>query len=30
LENLKKAKALLREMGMDYWQAEAQDALARL
>lgn len=30
LKNLKKAEAMFREMGMDYWLAKAQEALARL
>jgi hypothetical protein len=30
LENLKKAEGMFREMGMDYWLAKAQAALARL
>lgn len=30
LENLKKAETLFREMGMDYWLAKAQEALAKL
>jgi ribosomal protein L40E len=28
--NLKKAETMFREMGMDYWLAKAQQALARL
>ncbi len=30
LENLKKAETMFQEMGMDYWLAKAQDALAKL
>ena len=30
LQNLKKAAGMFREMGMDYWLAKAQEALARL
>jgi class 3 adenylate cyclase/tetratricopeptide (TPR) repeat protein len=30
LQNLKKAEAMFRDMGMDYWLGKAQDALARL
>jgi tetratricopeptide (TPR) repeat protein len=30
LMNLKKAETMFREMGMDYWLAKAQEALARL
>ena len=30
LENLKKAETMFREMGMDYWLAKAQEALANL
>ncbi len=30
LETLKKAEAIFREMGMDYWLAKAQETLARL
>jgi tetratricopeptide (TPR) repeat protein len=30
LENQRKAEALFREMGMDYWLAKAQEALAKL
>jgi class 3 adenylate cyclase/tetratricopeptide (TPR) repeat protein len=30
LENLKRAEGMFREMGMDYWLAKAQEALARL
>ena len=30
LTNLKKAETMFREMGMDYWLAKAQEALARL
>jgi tetratricopeptide (TPR) repeat protein len=30
VENLKKAEAMFRDMGMDYWLAKAQEALARL
>ena len=30
LANLKKAEAMFQEMGMDYWLAKAQEALARL
>jgi len=29
-ENLKKAEAMFQHMGMDYWLAKAQEALARL
>ena len=30
MEKLKKAETMFREMGMDYWLAKAQEALARL
>ncbi|MBW1912314.1 MAG: guanylate cyclase, partial [Deltaproteobacteria bacterium] len=30
LENLKKADGMFQEMGMDYWQARAQEVLGRL
>jgi tetratricopeptide (TPR) repeat protein len=30
LENLKKAEGMFRDMGMDYWLAKAQEALAKL
>ncbi len=30
LENLKRAEMMLQNMGMDYWRAKAQEALARL
>jgi tetratricopeptide (TPR) repeat protein len=30
LQNLKKAEAMFREMGMDYWLGKAQEALAKL
>ena len=30
LENLKKAETMFREMGMDYWLAKVQEALAKL
>jgi hypothetical protein len=30
IANLKKAEGMFRDMGMDYWLAKAQEALARL
>ena len=30
LENLKEAEAMFQEMGMDYWLAKSQEALAKL
>ena len=29
LENLTKAETMFRQMGMDYWQAKAQEVLAK-